>query len=89
MRPPMTIRKIGQRSLQLIRGIVKPSVVSRKYQIPIPRITRPVMIEAMFESALLGGRQAFDGGGDGGGVAAPVGSVDWVMADIVVAFDSG
>jgi hypothetical protein len=83
----MMIRRIGQRLSQLIRGIVRPSVVSRKYQTPIPRMTRPTTIEAMFESRLLGGRQELDGG-DGVGEDGGGGSDGCVMADIVVAFES-
>ena len=61
------IRKIGQRSPQLIRGIWIPSVWSRKYQTPISRITSPTMIEATFAPLCFGGRQALDGEDGGGG----------------------
>jgi hypothetical protein len=56
-----------------------------KYQIPIPRMTSPTMIDGRLESRRRGGSQdGVGGGGDAEGSVAD-GSVGEVIADIVAA----
>src|SRR6478672_3425164 len=63
--PPMTIRRMGQMLSHSMSGIVSPSVVSRKYHVPIPRNTSPTRIEATFVPRCFEGCGGCHGGGDG------------------------
>src|SRR6185436_9988454 len=80
--PPMAISRIGQRLSHSMSGIVSPSVVSRKYQMPMTRNTSPTRIVATFEPRCFGGCHGSGGCGGCHGVGGG-GEAGSVMADIV------